>query len=149
MWNKSMTVEKHQIILSRTLRRAAACLCLPPLTPAHCSSHALLPEVPLQRKREFTVSVFVLWFQVNMIEEPYPVVLQLQLSPSSLGVSLEHIQLIKTAQGFTFLLKLWVLSRNVCRDVHSPHSSARFRLLASACRAHVDHLGALLNRCHC
>lgn len=62
------------MIMSPTLRHEAVCLFLPPLIPAHCPSHALLPEVPLQDRVEDSVFVRVLFVfvQVNMAEPPKP-----------------------------------------------------------------------------
>lgn len=41
-----------KMIRSPTLRHAAVCLCLPPLIPAHCPSHAQLSGGPLQDRAE-------------------------------------------------------------------------------------------------
>lgn len=43
------------MIMSPTLRLEAVCLCLLPLTPAHCLSHVLLSEAPLRDGKEDSV----------------------------------------------------------------------------------------------
>ncbi len=107
--------------MSPTLRREAGCLCLPPRTPAHCPSRALLPEVPLQEGGENSAFVSVCWGSG-------------QLAP---GLALDVRLLIQKASsafrttmtGMADNQTSWLENQlNLSCDVKPPHSSVTLLL---------------------